>query len=679
MKTSYATRSTTVLSLRANSGPAPLLQRKCDCGQHTGGGECEGCKKKKKNLLQRHANDSTAPGIAPNIVHDVLRSRGAPLDPETRDFFEPRFGRDLSRVEVHSNARAAESTRAVNAMAYTVGNAIVFGPDRYSPKSESGRGLLAHELTHVVQQAESATPAFQESLEIGHADDPSEREAESVAEAVMRGRSLPGNNSDSQQRPALISAHSSGLFRKEAKGSGPQNKKLDELMKKIHAKLTSFFFNLFVREKDAHAVLQLLKPLSDGDLSDVVARMEEEGLVGRLFKHVSDTDKANEAQTLQRIQNFRVQKGKEGEKAVTRQQSCSIADGKAIADKVSTTKQWAKIAKDRVNEFVAAPAGHASTGALLDKYFFHQAKNPPGLPVLEQQSKAKQIADNFDLVEQQANPLPNRCANPVDAECSALAAAYVPADKSAVMFCRSFFSSRPRVQTYILLHELTHVYTGVSDRGYGNERVFAHLSPDSAIDNADSYALFATDTSGLAGGAGSVRGPAPKDNIADCDPDQKKAVEHDFAFGSRMVLRALGALGETNPGTRAMRQGWLTTHFKTFDPEKLTKVTGRYHDIKKALGGSINFECEKSCKANVLAYYYKLFGSTVHICPPFFSYPADKQIDILLTGVIAEELGLKSRAEPGTAAYAKQSSSDAIDNADSYTGYAREVTKTWGI
>jgi hypothetical protein len=679
MKSRYPTRSSAALSLGASSGPATLLRRKCDCGQHTGGGECENCKKKKKTPLQRHANGSTAPAIAPPIVHDVLRSRGNPLDQETRSFFEPRLGRDLSQVEVHSSVRAAESARAINAMAYTVGNAIVFGTGRYSPKSESGRGLLAHELTHVVQQAESATPAFQKSLEIGHPDDPSEREAESVAEAVLRGGNRLGNIGDSRQRPILTIEHSPSLSRKEAKGGAPQNKKLDELMKKIHDKLTSFFFNLFVREKDAHEVLQLLKPLSGGDFSDAIARMEAEGLVDRLFKHVSNTDKTNEAQTLQRIQNSRVQKGKEGDKEVTRQQSCSIADNKAIADKVSTTKQWAKIAKDRVNDFVADPAGHAPTGALLEKHFFHQAKNPPGLPVPEQKSKAKQIADNFDLVEQQASPLPNRCASPVDAECSSLAVAYVPADKSAVMFCRSFFSDSAKVQTYILLHELTHVYTGVSDRGYGSERVFAHLAPDSAIDNADSYALFATDTSGVTGGAGSVRGPAPKDNIADCDPEKKKAVEHDFAFGSRMVLRALGALGETNPGTRAMRQGWLTMHFKTFDPEKLTKVEGRYHDIKKALAGSINFECESSCKANVLAYYYKVFGSTVHICPPLFDQPAERQVDTLLTGVIAEELGLKSKAGPGTAAYAKQSSTDAIDNADSYTGYAREVTKKWGI
>ena len=65
----------------------PMLQRTCDCGEHTGGGECEECKKKKKMALQRHANGSAAPTIAPPIVRDVLRSPGQPLDDGTETYF----------------------------------------------------------------------------------------------------------------------------------------------------------------------------------------------------------------------------------------------------------------------------------------------------------------------------------------------------------------------------------------------------------------------------------------------------------------------------------------------------------------------------------------------------------------------------------------------------------------
>ena len=69
---------------------------------------------------------------------------------------EPRFGRDFSRVRVHADTRAADSARAVAARAYTVGSDVVFGPGEYAPATTAGRHLIAHELAHVVQQADGA-------------------------------------------------------------------------------------------------------------------------------------------------------------------------------------------------------------------------------------------------------------------------------------------------------------------------------------------------------------------------------------------------------------------------------------------------------------------------------------------------------------------------------------------
>ncbi len=83
----------------------------------------------------------------------VPNGDGQPLDPAIRAFMEPRFGYDLGQVRVHADAKAAESARATNALAYTVGRDIVFGVGEYAPQTEQGRRLLAHELTHVVQQS----------------------------------------------------------------------------------------------------------------------------------------------------------------------------------------------------------------------------------------------------------------------------------------------------------------------------------------------------------------------------------------------------------------------------------------------------------------------------------------------------------------------------------------------
>ncbi len=85
-------------------------------------------------------------------VQHVLASPGRPLDASTREFFAARFGHDFSNVRVHDDAAAAASARGVQALAYTVGHDVVFGAGQYSPGTSGGRHLLAHELTHVIQQ-----------------------------------------------------------------------------------------------------------------------------------------------------------------------------------------------------------------------------------------------------------------------------------------------------------------------------------------------------------------------------------------------------------------------------------------------------------------------------------------------------------------------------------------------
>src|SRR5688572_21060197 len=79
----------------------------------------------------------------PPIVHDVLRSPGKPLDAQSREYFDPRFGHDFSQIRIHSDEQAAESARTVNAHAYTVGRDVVFGAGQYRPTTTAGRRLLA--------------------------------------------------------------------------------------------------------------------------------------------------------------------------------------------------------------------------------------------------------------------------------------------------------------------------------------------------------------------------------------------------------------------------------------------------------------------------------------------------------------------------------------------------------
>jgi hypothetical protein len=129
----------------------PQISRKCT--------DCE-----EEKLQKKPAQSQTRVGEAPAIVHEALRSPGRPLDAATRAHFEPRFGHGFSRVRIHTDQRAADASRDLAAQAFTVGEHIVFGKSEYAPDRTTGQHLLAHELTHVVQQRAQG-PALQRRAE----------------------------------------------------------------------------------------------------------------------------------------------------------------------------------------------------------------------------------------------------------------------------------------------------------------------------------------------------------------------------------------------------------------------------------------------------------------------------------------------------------------------------------
>jgi hypothetical protein len=133
------------------SGPAPgalsaaepsRIGRKCTACEETG------------NLRRKSAGPDSG-GDASPIAHEVLRSPGRPLDAATRAFMEPRFGQDFSGVRVHTDSSAQQSAQGLNANAYTAGHNIVFGAGQFAPQTPNGDRLIAHELSHVVQQTGS--------------------------------------------------------------------------------------------------------------------------------------------------------------------------------------------------------------------------------------------------------------------------------------------------------------------------------------------------------------------------------------------------------------------------------------------------------------------------------------------------------------------------------------------
>ena len=119
----------------------PLVQRQVD-------------PEEEEEELQAKTTSGRIPEVQPNIESRIhsLKGGGQSLSENDRTFFEPRFGHDFSQVRVHTNLHSANTAQAINSKAFTVGRDVVFGVGQYSPETSSGKRLLAHELTHVVQQ-----------------------------------------------------------------------------------------------------------------------------------------------------------------------------------------------------------------------------------------------------------------------------------------------------------------------------------------------------------------------------------------------------------------------------------------------------------------------------------------------------------------------------------------------
>jgi hypothetical protein len=133
-----------------------------------------------QRLMQRKEEGS---GTVDDAVAKTIQSKrggGAPLDESARSNLEPSMGHDFSDVRVHTDSQSDSLNRAVQAEAFTTGNDIFFRSGSYSPGSSDGQKLLAHELTHVVQQR-NAPPTSE--MTVSSPDDASEREASAVADS----------------------------------------------------------------------------------------------------------------------------------------------------------------------------------------------------------------------------------------------------------------------------------------------------------------------------------------------------------------------------------------------------------------------------------------------------------------------------------------------------------------
>jgi hypothetical protein len=193
-----------------NSYVGAVIQRKGE-----GDGSCAECKKKD---IQRKGEGDLA--SVPDGFEVAMQRSGAgnPLDSGTRAFMEPRFGQDFGDVRVHTDSASAEAAKLIHAQAFTTGRDIYFGAGRSQAQKQESQKLLAHELTHVVQQRSGAvTPGMSKPV-LGVTGDRFEQEADAVAERIVAGESV-ATVALSSASQSQIQRYSLGEFVEDVQGA----------------------------------------------------------------------------------------------------------------------------------------------------------------------------------------------------------------------------------------------------------------------------------------------------------------------------------------------------------------------------------------------------------------------------------------------------------------------------
>lgn len=626
------------VSTKAASTPAPrpahagLLQRTCACGNHTaGGGECEGCKKKRQGLLQRAAVSApddayeveanqiadrvmAAPADqavsggplrvqrvvgqpagrmeqAPASVDRALAGPGRPLEPALRQGMEQRFGYDFSRVRVHAGDAAAQSARDVRAYAYTLGHDIVFGAGQYDPGTQRGRRLIAHELTHVVQQEGAATGGVIRRL--GPGDE----------SFVIRG--LPA---DREERPNFV------FFQlNDATVPAVELHKIEEF---ADANGSATRINLYGYASEEGDELENADLISDRleSVRSELARFVDASVV------ITVTPRRAAGIRQLDYRSFRSVEMSIGVSAIgaaasnTRTVDCATGQH----DTIDTTRAAAIAQVDgaisQLNAYRSDTSANPEVQSDLDNNF-HSHSTATVSTLLHHLRQVR-----TDLSGLSGNTR-RRCATP---EYNPCAGAIALTRRPQVTFCPSYFfagTADPQRLT-TLIHEMCHyALFDADDRAYNSERVLPFLSTAEALDNADSIANFVQELNLPPGERVTSTQTTPsEDTVEGCGTDERAAREA-LAWAQRWNTYAFFGMSQTY-------NNWATFMFP-FIVARLGPITSRYmlagifdrySSLDTEFQGDFTMECVASDNdACVSPITLDVASRTFVICPAFFT------------------------------------------------------------
>jgi hypothetical protein len=164
----------------------------------------------------------------------------------------------------------------------------------------------------------------------------------------------------------------------------------------------------------------------------------------------------------------------------------------------------------------------------------------------------------------------------------------------------------------------------------------------------------------------------PVNEFEDCPADWRKEAEAALVLGRKWIANVLAGLSSLPDPIPPVVATLLNRNFHTTDRDQVKKIVGHFNTISSAISSKIEFECETSCAKNELAYVYGIW-SDLHLCPGWHSAGAAEQADTIIHEIAHDAANRRDKAYDWQPAYATLSAAAAIDNADSYSTFAREA------
>ncbi|MBA2434606.1 MAG: DUF4157 domain-containing protein [Chthoniobacterales bacterium] len=427
-------------------------------------------KKKEEGTLQRKAAGHQEVGSAPPIVDQVLQSSGEPLDRATREFMEDRFGYEFGSVRIHRDGRAAESARAVQARAYTVGQDVVFAGGSFAPETNAGRQLLAHELTHVLQQS-ALPPAVQRAVPAG-------------LEVTGRksGMGSSGAHSVFFERND-VAIGSEGKFAVLIAGGGAHSGDDLDLIGRV--------------SEDEATTPAIGRTLADRRINAVDAELKTVGHTGKR-KPDPKPDVGDGRLDYRSLREVEI--GPAGATSAVPDCKKTAATGPCSAN-VETdfvaVRTEAQGLIDKARRLLTSGTD-ASTNDLRDEFFGGGGGAGSGAAMMTTlDANLGKVRAQMDIVAKKKR---HRCGTLCNGTCT-VAIAYNEDEgkKATLTLCPTFVSAGKQERKRNFIHETAHgtpglglagKTAGTTDIAYRHERRIASLTPDQALQNSDSYSLF---------------------------------------------------------------------------------------------------------------------------------------------------------------------------------------------